>query len=222
VFTHVYNPEISVLSALTYYRLCLYNDASKEIEQFYAKEQPLANFLDGILRSMGRDFKKFYFLAKNHIEEKRLSTSHGELGVILNDIVRDPAFRELYDNFHRGKDELSKVKTVSDRALRNELLKALKESLILQRDLAGAYVRRKLLMVNDQLKSALEGMSYLKLEMINQRKEAIYNSNATDSDKRGELKNLTITDKQYFWGFNGEFWADELGDYVFSLKSECR
>ena len=28
-------------------------------------------------------------------------------------------------------------------------------------------------------------------------------------------------EKQYFWDFNGEFWADELGDYVFALKSEC-
>ena len=26
----------------------------------------------------------------------------------------------------------------------------------------------------------------------------------------------------YLWTFNGEFWADELGDYVFSLKSECK
>jgi hypothetical protein len=39
---------------------------------------------------------------------------------------------------------------------------------------------------------------------------------------RGDVAYLRRTDKQYFWTFNGEFWADELGDYVFSLKSECK
>jgi hypothetical protein len=26
---------------------------------------------------------------------------------------------------------------------------------------------------------------------------------------------------QYYWSFNGEFWDDELGDYIFGLESEC-
>ena len=28
-------------------------------------------------------------------------------------------------------------------------------------------------------------------------------------------------DDQFYWSFNGEFWNDELGDYVFGLESEC-
>jgi hypothetical protein len=28
-------------------------------------------------------------------------------------------------------------------------------------------------------------------------------------------------DDQYYWSFNGEFWNDELGDYVFGLESAC-
>jgi hypothetical protein len=28
-------------------------------------------------------------------------------------------------------------------------------------------------------------------------------------------------DDQYLWSFNGEFWNDEIGDYVFALDSEC-
>jgi hypothetical protein len=200
----------------------LYGDSQKEIEKFYSEQQPLANFLEGIIKGMGRNFKKYYFLAKNHLEDQKIQSAHGELGVILNDITRDPSFKELYDNFQKGKEELSAVKAVSDRRLRNDLLMALKESLVLQRDLVGAYVRRKLLMTHEQLKESLEGMSYIKLEMIGKRKAAIYNANSTTSEKRGEIANINITDKQYFWGFNGEFWADELGDYIFSLKSECQ
>ena len=36
------------------------------------------------------------------------------------------------------------------------------------------------------------------------------------------LEIFSVRKKQYFWNFNGEFWADELGDHVFSLKSECK
>jgi hypothetical protein len=28
-------------------------------------------------------------------------------------------------------------------------------------------------------------------------------------------------DDQTLWSFNGEFWNDEIGDYVFALESEC-
>ena len=44
-------------------------------------------------------------------------------------------------------------------------------------------------------------------------------------DEDGVLKrgrsDVPRRDYQYFWSFNGEFWNDELGDYVFGLESEC-
>jgi hypothetical protein len=39
--------------------------------------------------------------------------------------------------------------------------------------------------------------------------------------KRGSLGRPYTKDNQFFWQFNGEFWADELGDYVFALRPEC-
>ena len=63
-------------------------------------------------------------------------------------------------------------------------------------------------------------MSYIKLEVLAQRKAKLYSFDETDRS-RGDLKYIERNEKQYFWDFNGEFWADELGDYVFALKSEC-
>ena len=64
-------------------------------------------------------------------------------------------------------------------------------------------------------------MSYIKLEVLSKRKRTLYNENKGITRSRGSLRYLKRNDKQYFWTFNGEFWADELGDYVFALKSEC-
>ena len=58
------------------------------------------------------------------------------------------------------------------------------------------------------------------LEVLAQKKAKLY-SFEKDNRSRGDIKYIQRNEKQYFWDFNGEFWADELGDYVFALKSEC-
>ncbi len=90
------------------------------------------------------------------------------------------------------------------------------------RSVLGAYVRAGLVSKYAELYSAFEGMSYIKLEILALRKEKLYQSADEVGDrKRGDIKYIERNDKQYFWTFNGEFWADELGDYVFALRSEC-
>jgi hypothetical protein len=57
--------------------------------------------------------------------------------------------------------------------------------------------------------------------VLAQRKERLYQTDVVEGKKRGDVKYIERNKKQYFWTFNGEFWADELGDYVFALRSEC-
>jgi len=63
-------------------------------------------------------------------------------------------------------------------------------------------------------------MSFIKLEVLSRKKQSLYESKSSGG-KRGDIRYIDRNDKQYFWDFNGEFWADELGDYVFALGSEC-
>jgi len=71
------------------------------------------------------------------------------------------------------------------------------------------------------LDKSFEGMTYIKLEVLGRKKQQVYTARYSGIRNRGDIKYLQRNEKQYFWTFNGEFWADELGDYVFSLKSEC-
>jgi len=90
------------------------------------------------------------------------------------------------------------------------------------RTVLGAYIRAGMVSKYSELYSSFEGMSYIKLEILAIRKERLYQAVVPDSGKkRGDIKYIEKNDKQYFWTFNGEFWADELGDYVFALRSEC-
>jgi len=57
---------------------------------------------------------------------------------------------------------------------------------------------------------------------MSRKKELIYDNVELISDRaRGHSQNIALKNDQYFWKFNGEFWADELGDYSFGLKSNC-
>ena len=65
------------------------------------------------------------------------------------------------------------------------------------------------------------GMSYINLEIIIKKLKREFFEGTGESKKLVIPKNLKRDSGQYLWDFNGEFWADELGDYVFSLKSSC-
>jgi hypothetical protein len=222
VFSYTFNPEIEVLKALSYMELCLWDDTKNTVESFYNEyEKPNVGYKK-FIDSLGKDYRQFYLLVKEREEGKY--SENKILSTALASIGRDPAYLELYGAFSTGRDEIERLKSLPNDALKSALNDNLKESLSLQRNLIGSYIRGQLQLYAAQVVRSFEDMSYIKLEVLSKRKNELYDDvSVTDSGRaRGDVANLKRTDKQYFWTFNGEFWADELGDYVFSLKSECK
>lgn len=219
IMSFVFNPEVEVLKALTYMELCLFDDARKVVDDYYNKYQEDTLSVKKFLSKYGKNYKYFYLLAKSMKGGK--SSGNKLLNKLLESVLRDAAFMELIDSFNIGRDEIERVKGINNSKMRKVFLSNLRESLLLQRDLIGAYVRKSLHLNIDYLDKSFEGMTYIKLEVLGRRKEQLYFATNDVSRSRGDIRYLKRNDKQYFWTFNGEFWADELGDYVFSLKSEC-
>lgn len=222
VFNYVFNPEIEVLKALSYMELCLWDDSKKTVENFYTKYEQENQKFKSFIDSLGKDYRQYYLLVKERAEGK--FGDNQILSTALASIGRDPAYLELYDSFNAGRDEIERLKGLPNDSLKAALNENLKEALSLQRNLIGSYIRGQLQLNAAQIVRAFEDMSYIKLEVLSKRKTELYEdvSMRDANRKRGDIAHLRRTDKQYFWNFNGEFWADELGDYVFSLKSECK
>lgn len=222
VFNYIFNPEIEVLKALSYMEMCLWEDSKNTVEAFYNKYEKENEAYKKYIDSLGKDYKLYYSLVKEHSEGKL--KNNGLLNTALASVSRDPAYLELYSSFNSGRDEIERMKAVNNEKMRAVLNENLKESLNTQRNLIGSYVRGQLQLYAAQIVKAFEDMSYIKLEVLAKRKTELYEDlNLRKGERaRGDIAHLKRTDKQYFWTFNGEFWADELGDYVFSLKSECK
>lgn len=215
----IFNPEIDVLRSLTYMELCLWKDTLKVVDDFYSEHEANHSQIEKFLRKHRKDYKYFYLLAKSRMNGK--VRGNKLLNNMLSSISRDPAFREMFDFFQTGKDELEIINKLPSSKMKKILKLNLKDALILQRNLVGAYVRKQLHLSWHQVRKTFTDMSYIKLEVLSRRKESLYSPEISMNRGRGDIRNLKRTEKQYFWTFNGEFWADELGDYVFSLKSEC-
>lgn len=222
VFDYTFNPEIEVLKALSYMEMCLWEDSKKTVEDFYTNYENDNIGFKKFIDSLGKDYRQYYLLVKDRAEGKYRQNKI--LSTALAQIGRDPAYLELYNSFNNGREEIERLKGLPNDNLKAALNENLRESLSLQRNLIGSYIRGQLQLNAAQVVRSFEDMSYIKLEVLSKRKTELYDDvSLRGSDKkRGDVAHLRRTDKQYFWTFNGEFWADELGDYVFSLKSECK
>ena len=219
VMRSIFNPEIEILKALSYMELCLWNDAQKTVNEFYKEYKRGFSGLQSFLAKHGKNYRFYYLLAKSYQNGKR--SGNRLINRILRNITKDPAYIEIRDSLNKGKKEIALLKSLSRGGAKRVFTANLKETLLIQRNLVGAYVRKGIHIYKDQINSAFEGMSYINLEILGREKEAAYDLNTQKSEKRGDIKYLKRNERQYFWTFDEEFWADELGDYVFSLKSEC-
>jgi tetratricopeptide (TPR) repeat protein len=219
VFNFIFNPEVEVLNALTYLKMCLYDDAQKTADLFYSELLDPSRRLRTFLRTRGKDYRYFYNLMADH--ELYKPAPLPIITSILSSIEKDRAFLEMKSALSAAILEYNQLRKRPKSRMRSNLIKNVKTLVDEYRITIGAYVRAGLVSKYSQLYSAFQGMSYIKLEVLAQKKERLYQSDVIQDKKRGDVKYIKRNDKQYFWTFNGEFWADELGDYVFALRSEC-
>ena len=219
VFDFIFKPEVEILKSLAYMKLCLFEDAKKTADQFYEDLLQPARNLRTFINSRGKNYRYYYSLMSDFEAGKQVPLPI--LENVLKSIKKDGAYIELKGALTSAIAEFNTLRKKRKSNFNSVLMTNLKVVLDEYRTTLGAYVRAGMVSKYAELYSAFQGMSYIKLEVLALRKEKLYQSAEPGSGKRGDIKYIERNDKQYFWTFNGEFWADELGDYVFALRSEC-
>ncbi len=220
----VWNSEVDVLRAQTYLALCLYEDADKVLAEFEGRYGKLAREIKKRVEGPeGADLSSFHELGRKALAE-RLDTPN-DLHRLANRFVRGPYFQALIRAEQDVEAERAAIRSFaggSAQGLSGFLQDVLKWRLGAISKLGGAFVRNSLLDYHDILISDFEKMSFIRIEVLDRLRTALLKPKLGAGERKRGVISTSRRDDQYWWSFNGEFWTDELGDYVFGLESECR
>ena len=224
----VFNPEIDVLRAQSFYALCIFEDVNKSVNEFNSRYAGVGSQIKNFLLMHDQDLGAFYNLAKQAFARKL----HTEdmLSKALNRFIRGPYFASLIYQEKAIQREWERARQIEAHRQHQKFANFL-EQVVAWRGktvhlLGGMYVHNSMYDLYQDLLSNLDKMSFIKLEMLKltkqqlERKQQIMSEDEDGVLKRGK-SSIDRKDYQYFWTFNGEFWIDELGDYVFALESQC-
>lgn len=213
-------PEAEVLTALTYFRLCLYDDSLKTIEQFHQVYKPRSDALKRILIKYKKSHTFFLKMMMQPIE--KLEKKNPFIRNLMTQTRKKIKFNLDLANYKKVSNELKYLKGKKQTPFIRKLTQAVKRSKDWQTRHLNHYIKKEMFdFLNDVHKYSYE-MFNIKLEVMFKKRDLLYKNKTLISERgRGSLDNVKRTQEEHFYDFRGAFWADELGDYSFGLKSNC-
>ena len=222
-------PEATVLRALTFFNLCKYDEVEKILLTFEKNHRPIQEEL--------RDFVQQYATE----EGKQLADQawdHYFTGQ-RNDSTLIP--KSAFDRVLRNKDLQGIVRHLEvmdeEEALIDEQKSRWNESVgtylkkVLEADRerykrrAGRLMLAEMARTANYLSDLLTQSEIIRFEVVDAQR-VDYQYKAQTMDLSGGLADKEIdfaTSVEYvYWPFNGEFWKDELGYYVYTEQSDCK
>jgi hypothetical protein len=205
-------PEAELLKALSYYKLCLYDDALVIVEKYYKNYAPKSNGLKKVINSRkGKLY--FYNLMFSPLEESEKEHK------FLRNLITQVSKRVKYNL------DLNTLYALNTELVRSDKKANLGKVLAVREDLEeqiNHYVKVSMYRFINEIYELSKEMFNLKLEILSDKRTYIYKSKKSNNIKRGSFENIDRKEYQEFWTFQNAFWADELGDYSLGLKSQCK
>lgn len=226
----VFNTEIDVLMAQSYAALCLYRDAGKIIEEFSRTYGNVAKEIKTFVETNTSDMRPYYLLGRRALGDKL----HTErlLHRFVNRFVRSPYFESLALSEDRAVAEKVAIQRMDasrpatstgiGAGFPGFLNMALDWRIKTIQLMGGIFVRNSMIDYHQILISDFEKMQFMKIDILAHQKQKLMEPEVAMAAERSRGNRIPVRrNDQLLWTFNGEFWNDEIGDYVFALESEC-
>ena len=216
-------PEAEVLMALSYYNLCLWDDSLKVVDHFYDVYQPKAQALKDILGK--NKASNTYFLDLYYADTETRENLNPFIRNLVTQTRKQVKFNLDLSSLKAAKDELALLKRLKNK---NDFTENMESNLGQTIGFISAkinfYIKKEIFTFINEIHKHSFSMFNLKLELLSKKRDEIYNAKALAeaSRARGSDSNVNRKSNQYFFDFNGSFWADELGDYSFGLQTACK
>ena len=214
-------PEAEYLAALSYFRLCLYEDSLVIVNQYYKSYRPRFNSLSSVLKKNVQSQTYFYDLMFKPGQD--LKGQEEFVAHMITRLKKQTRFSLDFNSVFKIQQEIKKIQTKEKKAVQGLLLSHLES--VRQNMISKINYNAKV-----DIFGFLENVPFfsaelfkVNLEIISRKKDLVYNNRQLTQDRmRGDYSNVNRDKFEQFWKFEGEFWADELGDYSLGLKSSCK
>jgi hypothetical protein len=228
-FENRFFPESYILQAITYLRLCRYDEVQASLEKFRDRYKPVFGDLRGLLT----EFKS----KKNGLYNLTYEYRNGSLRTfksawaILDALSRTDSYKEAAVTARYADREISRLNQVGGGWASSGLSEDVKGFLTKKKQVAVSDSARRLFDLAsgylEYLKTLSDQTKLIQADMYEGRVDAIRRRlNVTQANDRkqfiGGLQPLNIDQQLEYWPFQGEYWEDELGYYVYNIEDICR
>lgn len=228
-FENRFFPESYILQAITYLRLCRYPKVRKSMEEFKSRYTPVLKDIKGALTTYKGNSTGFFKLVYDYRE--------GSLGqyrsawAIFDHLSRTDIYRESGNTIRFADSESARISRAPRKWQASGLLDELNAFLSDKKKAARSSAGSRLFSLGKEYYDYLIDLSnqtkFINAEMLLGKVDALRSKlKAGASVKKksnfiGGMKSLDVGQDLEYWPFEGEYWEDELGGYVYNISDEC-
>jgi hypothetical protein len=230
-FVNRFYPETYILNAITYLRLCRYEALRDQLRKFQERYKPTFADLNNLLKKYQGNPEAFYSVIARYRSTGKLGESNASTEVI-DSVSRSDAFKEAALVAKAMEREASALKSNSAKWEMSGLADVLRQSFEARRKAtiraAGETLFNQAVQQFRYLRDLSDQTRLINLEMLSGRTDQLrarFNPETQTSDGTswGEgMKPLSLKSEIEYWPFQGEYWEDELGGYVYNIDSVCK
>jgi len=217
-FAERFDPEADLLRAYSLFLMCKFGQASSEMEGFEQRWQPVIDAIDALPDLTPAEAFDHVRAFRNGLDQPipeaalRSFRAETRMGQAIASVAR--ATEEIADSEDRRGDL---------GPLAAELVQAQRDARI---ETEGARVTAKMRRFREELYDMLTDIELTRVDLLTLEADMLQRAAATGGelekvDDTRRLKKLRKRRGYRPWPWQGEYWADEVGWYVFSSRPDC-
>jgi len=216
-------PEGAVLRALNYFRLCLWNDSLHVINEYYKSYKSKSDALKKLIVPQKKSKSYFVKLVNSDIDKNdQLNPFIRNLATQTKKTIKYNIELTNYKNLKRERKRLKKYFKQKKSKLILYLHGRLGKEKTWRSFKLNHFIKKQMFSFLNEMHKYSYEMVNIKLEILFKKRDLLYQDKPELQKRlRGSLRHVKRSSNQHFYKFKGAFWADELGDYSFGLKSMC-
>jgi tetratricopeptide (TPR) repeat protein len=224
-FADEYVPEGPVLKAVIFYSNCNYDKARDTINEFRLTYEPLRDEIKQYIDQFSDPTELYQFLGRLQDEGAAMSP---RVSQILNAAFQDKALKRINAYVRELDREIDLIRRSKSTWARSQLAGQIVQETELIKSLAvhdaGTLAKQRLQRVVNELNDLVSQSLKIEFEIATAEKGILQNrlQGAGFGNKPSKATDPYAVDQEHiYWPFTGEYWRDELGYYLYTIKSEC-